>query len=49
MVWDIILNATDYLRMIQQTSFELRFQKWKGRQEWRVVVEENCFEGDKYN
>jgi hypothetical protein len=48
-VWDIILNATDYLRMIQQTSFELRFQKWKGREEWRVVIEENCFEVDTYN
>jgi hypothetical protein len=45
-VEDIINNATDVLKAIQQTYFEQCFQKWRKRWQTCIAAQGDYFEGD---
>jgi hypothetical protein len=43
---DIITNATNDLKVIPQTSYEQRIQKWKRKWERCIAAQGDYFEGD---
>jgi hypothetical protein len=41
---DMIINATNDLKVTPQTTFEECFQKWERQWEWCIAVQGDCFE-----